>query len=85
MFPVPSAATRTLFPRSILFSIDIARDDGQRRGIRQGSIPIREGLEYRGYVWLKTADYAGTITVALEADETSGERYANAAAHQYQR
>ena len=58
--------------------VDIDRDDGRRRGIRQGWIPIRKGLEYHGYVWLKTTDYAGTITVALEADETGGERYASA-------
>jgi len=57
--------------------VDIDRDDGRRRGIRQGWIPIRKGLEYHGYVWLKTTDYAGTITVALEADETGGERYAS--------
>lgn len=58
--------------------IAIAHDNGQRRGIRQGSIPIRTGLEYRGYMWLKTSGYAGSITVALEADETGGERYASA-------
>jgi alpha-L-arabinofuranosidase len=58
--------------------IDVARDDGQRRGIRQGWIPVRKALAYQGYIWLKTADYAGTITIALEADETSGERYAKA-------
>ncbi len=58
--------------------IAIARDDGQRRGIRQGSIPLRSGLEYRGYLWLKTSDYAGSITVVLEADETGGVRYASA-------
>jgi alpha-N-arabinofuranosidase len=58
--------------------IEIARDDGQRRGIRQGWIPIQKALAYKGYVWVKIADYAGTITVALEADESSGERYANA-------
>lgn len=59
--------------------IAIARDDGQRQGIRQGSIPIRAAIEYRGYLWLKTLGYAGSITVALEADETGGERYASAA------
>jgi alpha-L-arabinofuranosidase len=58
--------------------IYIARDDGERRGIRQGWIPIDKGLTYNGYVWVKTADYTGTITISLEADETSGERYANA-------
>jgi alpha-N-arabinofuranosidase len=56
--------------------VDVARSDGRRRGIRQGWIPIRKALEYRGYLWVKTGDFRGTITVALEADETGGERYA---------
>jgi alpha-N-arabinofuranosidase len=58
--------------------VDIARDEGRRRGIRQGWIPIRKALAYRGYVWVKTEDYSGTITIALEADETGGGRYATA-------
>ncbi len=58
--------------------VDIGRDDEQRRGIRQAAIPIRKGIEYHGYVWIKTTGYTGTITVALEADETGGERYASA-------
>lgn len=58
--------------------VDVARSDGRRRGIRQGWIPIRKELEYRGYFWVKTGDFRGTITVALEADETGGERYADA-------
>jgi alpha-L-arabinofuranosidase len=58
--------------------IDIDRNDGRRRGVRQGWIPIRKGLAYHGYVWLKSPDYSGTITVALEADQTDGERYASA-------
>jgi alpha-N-arabinofuranosidase len=58
--------------------VDIDRNDGRRRGIRQGWIPIRKGLEYKGYVWVKSADYSGTITIALEADQSDGERYASA-------
>lgn len=68
----------TLSPQHSI-RVDIDRDDGRRRGLRQGWIPLRKGLEYHGYVWLKTTDYSGTITVALEADETGGERYASAA------
>lgn len=58
--------------------VEIERNDGRRRGVRQGGIPIRQGLEYRGYLWLRIADYAGTVSVALEADQTGGERYASA-------
>jgi alpha-N-arabinofuranosidase len=75
----PVRSDENTLPAQHSLRIEIAHDDGQRRGIRQGSIPIRKGLEYHGYVWLKTADYAGPITAALEADQTDGERYANAA------
>ena len=58
--------------------VDIHDDDGQRRGIHQGWIPVRSGVEYHGYVWLKSADYVGEVEVTLEADQTSGEQYASA-------
>jgi alpha-N-arabinofuranosidase len=64
--------------------IDLAYDNGQRRGIRQGGIPIRHGLAYVGYFWAKTEDFQGTITAALEADRTGGERYASAEIHDVQ-
>jgi alpha-N-arabinofuranosidase len=40
----------------------------QRHGFYQSRIPLRAGLEYRGYVWMKSNDYTGTVTVALESD-----------------
>lgn len=75
-FPVHSDPNT--LPTQHSLRVDIARDDGRRRGIRQGWIPIRKGLAYQGYVWVKTEDYRGTMTVALEADETGGERHASA-------
>ena len=39
-----------------------------RHGIYQSRIPVHAGVEYRGYLWLKTDDYDGRITVALESD-----------------
>ena len=65
-------------PAQHSLQVDIEKNDGRRRGIRQGWIPIKQGLEYHGYVWLKIADYAGAVTVALESDQTGGERYAHA-------
>ena len=50
----------------------------QRHGIHQSRIPIRAGLEYRGYFWARTADYDGRVTVALESDVNLGETYAAA-------
>lgn len=58
--------------------IDLADDDGQRRGIHQSDIPIRKALTYAGSLWAKTSDFFGSITVALEADRIGGERYASA-------
>jgi alpha-N-arabinofuranosidase len=50
----------------------------ERRGIYQSRFPIREDVTYDGYLWLKTADYTGSVTVALEADISGGEAYAEA-------
>lgn len=47
-----------------------------RHGIYQSRFPVQQGLDYRGYVWLKSDDYKGSISVALEADLTGGEVYA---------
>lgn len=49
-----------------------------RHGLYQSRIPVEAGLEYRGYLWLKTENYSGPITVALERDVSGGEIYAEA-------
>ncbi|HUS10161.1 MAG TPA: alpha-L-arabinofuranosidase C-terminal domain-containing protein [Pyrinomonadaceae bacterium] len=55
-----------------------ARDAAIRRhGFYQARIPIRAGLEYQGYVWLKATSYTGAVTVALESDVNEGEVYAS--------
>ena len=61
-------------------SLRIEAGDGviERHGIYQPRIPIRSGLEYRGYVWLRTTDYVGNITVALESDSDQRQIYASA-------
>ncbi len=58
--------------------VDLGHDDGQRRGIRQSGIPIRQGITYHGYLWMKTNGSEGHVTVALEADWTGGETYSSA-------
>ncbi|MGH8639557.1 MAG: alpha-L-arabinofuranosidase C-terminal domain-containing protein, partial [Burkholderiales bacterium] len=55
--------------------IDLAVQDGQRRGIHQGRLPVRVGIEYRGSLWLRTWDFAGRLSAALEQDRTGGEIY----------
>jgi len=58
--------------------VDLAHDDGQRRGIRQSGVPVRQGITYRGYVWIRTDSFKGHLSIALEADWTGGEAYATA-------
>jgi alpha-L-arabinofuranosidase len=71
--------SRPLGPHQVEHSlrIDVAVKDGQRRGIHQGGVPVRAGIEYRGYLWLRTWDFAGNVTAALEQDRTGGEVYAS--------
>jgi alpha-N-arabinofuranosidase len=61
-------------------SLRVNAGDGviQRHGIYQPRVPIRAGVEYRGYLWARTTDYDGRITVALESDVNLGEIYAAA-------
>ena len=58
--------------------IDASRGVVERRGVFQSRIPVRAGIPYRGYLWLKTTGFAGRIVVALEQDIVGGPRYAEA-------
>ena len=49
-----------------------------RHGLFQSRIPLRAETEYAGYVWLKTTDYQGNVTIALEKDDADGPVYAEA-------
>src|SRR6185436_3582673 len=61
-------------------SLRVKAGDGviPRHGVYQPRIPVRAGAEYRGYIWLKTSDYDGRVTVAIESDVNLGEVYAAA-------
>jgi alpha-N-arabinofuranosidase len=50
-----------------------------RHGIFQSRLPIRPRLDYRGSVWIKTEKFEGDVRVALEADTTGGQVYAETA------
>jgi alpha-N-arabinofuranosidase len=65
------------FPNHSL-QIEGGADDGQRRGVYQGDIPVRAGLAYNGYLWIKAADFKGHISVALEENTIDGAEYASA-------
>ncbi len=61
-------------------SLRVQAGDGviRRHGIYQPRIPVRAGVEYRGYLWLRTTDYNGPITIALESDSDRSQVYASA-------
>jgi alpha-L-arabinofuranosidase len=46
-----------------------------RHGIHQGRVPVRQGVEYAGYVWIRAESFSGGITATLEADVTGGRIY----------
>ena len=48
----------------------------ERHGVYQSRIPVRAGVEYEGYVWLRTDGYDGPVRVALEEDVVGGGIYA---------
>src|SRR5580765_5578947 len=58
---LPVEGDHNTLPNQHSLRIEIHGDGKQRRGIRQGWIPVRSGLEYRGYVWLKSEDYVGDV------------------------
>ena len=49
-----------------------------RHGLYQPRTPVRQGVEYRGYLWLKSESYRGRVRVAFESDVTEGLTYAEA-------
>jgi alpha-L-arabinofuranosidase len=46
-----------------------------RHGVFQARVPVRQGLDYLGYVWVKTDSFAGSVSVSLEADVSGGRIY----------
>lgn len=68
--PARKSAVETGEKKSAEHALRVEAGDGAipRHGIYQSRIPVRARLEYRGYLWLKTTDYTGRITVALESD-----------------
>jgi alpha-N-arabinofuranosidase len=69
--PAADAAYRSL-------RVDVDGKDGQRRGLHQSGILVRQGVTYRGYLWVKSSNFDGHLAVGLEADWTGGEAYASA-------
>jgi alpha-N-arabinofuranosidase len=59
-------------------SLRVEVSDGviPRHGCLQSRIPVRSGVEYVGSVWLRTTDYDGRVSFALEQDTAGGAVYA---------
>ena len=77
-FPYPPQRTIKSDNEVKEHSLRVEAGDGviERHGIYQSRIPIRSRLEYRGHFWLRTTDYEGNITVALESDSDRHQVYA---------
>ena len=58
--------------------VDVGGGIVERHGVYQPRIPVRAGVAYQGYLWLKTTGYEGRIVVALEEDLPGGQTYAEA-------
>jgi alpha-N-arabinofuranosidase len=58
--------------------VDLRTDDGESRGVSQARLPIRQGVEYRGSIWIKNQTFEGKLRVVLEQDRSEGQPYATA-------
>jgi alpha-N-arabinofuranosidase len=58
--------------------VDLRAGVVERHGVHQPRIPVRAGVGYRGYLWLKASDFAGRVRVALEEDRSGGQVHAEA-------
>lgn len=74
-YPTSRASSDAPPDHSLL--VTLGAKDNQRRGIHQGHVPVRQGLSYKGYLWLNASQFEGYLEVALEADWTGGETYAS--------
>jgi alpha-N-arabinofuranosidase len=58
--------------------VDVGEGTVERHGVYQPRVPVRAGLTYRGYLWMKTIGYEGRVLVSLEEDSAGGRTYAEA-------
>ena len=65
-------------PVSHSLRVDVKTAMVDRHGFYQPRVPVRAGIGYSGYLWLKTTGYDGRIVVALEEDVTGGRSLAEA-------
>ena len=56
--------------------VDAGNSVIERHGFFQPRVAIRGGVAYHAALWLRTADYAGPVILALEQDASGGRVYA---------
>src|SRR3989441_6605610 len=56
--------------------VDVQADGGEAGGVSQARLPIRQGVEYRGSIWIKNQTFKGQVRVALQQDRSGGRSYA---------
>jgi alpha-N-arabinofuranosidase len=59
--------------------VDVGPGVLSRHGIFQPRVPVNAATSYRGYVWMKTTGYSGSVAMALESDIDSSMTYAESA------
>jgi len=66
--------------KPVQHSLRVDLGDGivERHGLYQPRIPVRSGIDYDGYLWMKTTGYEGRVVVALEEDRSGGALHAEA-------
>jgi hypothetical protein len=76
-------STALMEPPPVQHSIRVTAGRGvvARHGLFQSRIPVRAGEQYDAYVWARTRNFTGTLTLALEQDADDGVVYAEATAY----
>ena len=50
----------------------------ERHGVYQARVPVRRGVAYHGYVWMKAEEFTGSVNLSLEPDSAGGRTYTEA-------
>ncbi len=77
-YPSASAATNAGTIGGHSLRVELRPAVIERHGVYQARVPVRGGVAYHGYVWMKTSAFTGDITASLEADQAGGRVYAEA-------
>ena len=57
--------------------VDLRAEAGEPVGLSQARLPIRQGVEYRGSIWIRNQTFEGRMRVVLAPDRTDARPYAS--------